>query len=192
MNYLDLATEAKRSKKFSLAIRYYQKELKESGPTIKVLQSAAKTYYLNNQKPLSVKFNLAAIHLYLHEEFEKFRQGDKKIRFCLDDIPANYANQYPHMIGDLLYYYTEQLKHLAHSYIDNDGMYRREPKLKQFAEIYYAKMIGDDSEEVTDKQLKEVENKQYLPVAYELVQKEIKWSEIDNPDVLELYINKTS
>lgn len=57
MNNFDLAIQAKREKNFDLALDYYEKELREEGLSVNLLQAIAKIYYLQKQNNLAVGFH---------------------------------------------------------------------------------------------------------------------------------------
>lgn len=195
MDYISLAIEAKKKKDFNLAIKYYQKQIVKKGVTIKVLQSAAKTYYLNKQKDLALQFYLASAHLYLHLEFKKFEKGDEYVRDLLDAVPKDKANQFPHMIGDLLYYTAALPKHVGHTYLDDKEVFKQEPDFKDYAEIYYAQILGDGSVQskfesirITPKEFEDIELNRYIPMGYQVLRNQIYWDKIDEVEVLRLYI----
>lgn len=195
MDYISLAIEAKRKKDFGLAIKFYQRQLMENGVSSKVLKSVATAYYLNNQKTLALQFNLAAAHLCLRREFEKFKTGDDEVRKSLDALPNEKKNQFPHMIGDMLYYSASLPKHIGHAYLDYEKTYAKEPKFRGYAQVYFAQILDDGSAEaklaafnLNPDEFEKIEAERYIPVAYNILYQEIKWAEIESPSVLNLYI----
>ena len=195
MDYITLAIEAKRKKDFGLAIKYYQKQIMEKGVSSKVLQSAAKAYYLNNQKKLALQFNLAAAHLCLRKEFEKFKSGDKEVREKLDALPLDKRNQFPHMIGDYLYYSPSLPKHVGHAYLDYEKTYAKEPEFREYAQIYFAQILSDGSADrkfevfnINPSEFEQIEEDCYVPVGYKVLHDQIEWTKIESSDVLNIYI----
>mgnify|MGYP001214715715 CR=1 FL=1 len=196
MNNFDLAIQAKRGKNFDLALDYYEKELREEGLSVNLLQAIAKIYYLQKQNNLAVGFHLAATHLALHMDHEQYKQGDPTLLAALQQVPKHIADQFPHPIGPVLLYDSNSPRHVAHALLDREETFQKAPEFRQYAEIYYSHILGDGSHEETlrkydltiEDQL-DFDEDRYNSVGYRFLIDMIKWSEIENPNVFELYLS---
>lgn len=195
MTNISLAVEAKREGKLNKALEYYEKQLDETGVSAELFQSIAEIYYLNKQNTVSIMFYLAATHLSLHYDNQQYNSGDARIKNALDELPTEYRGQFPHPIGDMLIYESNLPKQIGHAYMDHETTFENEPEFKSYAEIYAAELLGDGSDEAKRKEYRvtkgdslEMEAKRYMPIGFQVLVEHIEWSEIDNPNVIELYM----
>lgn len=195
MDYFDLAVQAKRQKKFDLALEYYEKEIGQEGLSVSVLQAIAKIYYLKKQHDFSIDFYLAATHLSLYLDNEHYKRGDIGIKQALQQIPASTANQFPHPIGTLLLFDSNSPRHIAHALLDREETYRKIPEFRPYAEIYYSHILGDGSHDATLRKFNlssrdqiNFDEERYIGIGFKFLIDSIKWSQIDNPNVMDLYL----
>ena len=193
-NYLTLAEEAIRERRFDKALEYYEAQLEENGLSVHLLRAVGKLCYLNGQNAASLQYHIAAIHLALYINNEAYKNGDKKVIKLLEEVPENHKNQFPERIGDILLYESHPQKHIGHSYFDQQAFFEKQPELKKYADVYYAELLNDgsasekfDEHNITKEDLTDREIKLYIPMGFSLIDKQIKWSEINNPDVYQLY-----
>lgn len=196
MNYFELALEAKRNKDFSLALDYYQKELDTEGISVNLLNAIAKVYYLLHNNSAAVKFYLAATHLEMHQNNLQLLNGDKNIELALQQVPEEIASQVPHPVGATLFYNYNIARHISHALIDHEETYEKFPEFRKYAEVYYSAILGDGSHdeilqkhELTAQDQKTIDDQYYIDIGFQLLIDSIKWSEIENLDVVELYLS---
>lgn len=196
MSTFELAVQAQRERKFDLAIDYYQQIINEKGISVNLLQSIAQAFYLKKQHDLAVSFNLAAVHLSLHTFLENYKQGDPAAVNALQSLPETIVNQFPHPIGALLIHEKNIIRHVSHALLDQEVILEKAPNLRPYAEIYYAQIIDDytvngvlQQYSLTEKAVLEFEVEHYLGHGYQLLLNQIKWDQLDNTDVMNLYIN---
>lgn len=194
MDYFDSAVQAKRNKEFNLALKYYEMEQKQEGLSVALLMAVAKIYYLKNERETALRFNLAATHLAMHLDYNHLKRGDFALRNALEQIPQNIRRQLPHEIAGMLYFNPNYSKHLSHAVMDSEAVFRSAPQLRPYADIYYASILGDGSDgptydkyNLSPKDLMEIEENEYIPTGLDILFKELKWDQIQNPDVYALY-----
>lgn len=193
-NYLTLAEEAIRERKFDDALEYYEKQLETNGLSVHLLRAVGKLCYLNGQSAASLQYYIAAIHLSLYINNEAYKKGDEKVIKLLEEIPEKHKNQFKERIGDILLYESHPQKHIGHSYFDQETFFEKQPELRKYADVYYAGLLDDGSasekfaeHNITEADLTDREIKLYIPMGFSLIDKYVKWSEISNPDVYQLY-----
>lgn len=198
MDYFDLAIQAKREKKFDLALEYYGKIGDEQGLSPNLLTSIAKVFYLKGFNSHAIAFNLASIHLGLHTDLVHYKRGDQAIAQALQQVPEKLANLFPHPIGALIAYDRNALRHLSHALVDHEGTFGQTPEFRPYADMYYALILGDGSHgqvfehyQLSNDDLMQFEEQHYFRYAYQTLIDNIKWTEIENPNVWELYLNVT-
>lgn len=196
MNDYDLAGQAKREGKFDLAIEYYQKVMNQEGVSIKLLQAVANVFYLKEFNDEAVAFGLAAAHLSLHIDNERYKKKDPATVNALKQIPEEITNQFPKPIGALLLYHPDIVRNISHALLDQEIIFEKEPKIRPFAEIYYAQLLGDGSEtetlqkyNLTGQDVLHFEEQEYIGYGYQVVIDEIKWTELERTDVAVLYVH---
>ncbi|MBP1916576.1 hypothetical protein J2Z23_003558 [Lederbergia galactosidilyticus] len=195
MDYMSLAIEAKRKKDFELAHKYYGAKMEQDGITAGLLRSISKIFYLEKQNYTALMFALAATHLSLFQYLQEYKNGDLNVKQALEVIPNEIIEQFPHPIGALLMHEPNTLKHIAHSYADQEEVYKDRPAVRMYAEVYYVQVLGDGSHvskleefRLTPEEHLNYEENEYIPLGITIIKDQIKWSEIDNPDVSMLYL----
>lgn len=193
---MSLALEAKRKKDFKLAHKYYSAKMEQDGITSGLLRSISKVFYLEKQNYNALMFSLAATHLSLYQYYQEYKSGDLNVKQALEIIPNDVIGRFPHPIGALLMHEPNTLKHIAHAYADQEEIYKDRPAVRMYAEVYYAQVLGDGSFasklaefRLTPQEQMNYEENEYIPLGITIIINQIKWSEIDNPDVSALYLS---
>lgn len=196
-NYLALALEAKRKKDFKTAQKNYDLLFQEEGLSVEILRSIGRLAYLEGKQMNAILYYLAASHLLLCEYIDKHENEDASVQQLLDRVPRAIVDQFPYTIGGLLATEPKLLIDLAHAAFDREDVYENHPELKPLSEIYYANILGDGSlmdtlkkEGLTVEQYNERNDELYYEAGIRYAAKFIKWDEIKNPNIFEIYLNQ--
>lgn len=196
MSTFELAEKAKREKKFDLALDYHQQIINDKGISVNLLQEVANIFYLKGVNDHAVAFNLAAAHLSLHVYQESYKQGDEAIKNALENFPKDLLEKFPEPIGALLTSERDTMRHLSHALMDQELIFEKAPAYRPFAEVYYAQLLDDGSEKdilkklkITNQDVLAFDRKHYFNHGFQILLGEIKWDQLDNPNVYQLYIN---
>ncbi|GEK30420.1 hypothetical protein KZO01_07290 [Kurthia zopfii] len=113
-----------------------------------------------------------------------------------DRLPSKIKKSLPVKGALMLYYDTNTLRHLAHAIADFDEeMMSKEPQLLAFKQLYEADLKGDYKSlqslmGVFNRSLDDIREEEaefYIYIGRELALEWIKWKQIDNLDVGQLY-----
>lgn len=196
MSSYELATEAKRAGNFDLALKYYQQIINETGLSANLLQALAETFYLKKQNDFAVAFNLAAAHLQLHIYEQNLQQGNSTVENAIKEVPEDIRKKFPKRVGVFLIYEKNIIRHISHALLDQELVFQKDPDLRRYAHIYRAQVLEDGSAselmekyDVTSEDVANVDEERYHPHGFRVLMREIKWNQLDNPDVWSLYIN---
>lgn len=194
MDYVDLARQAKIQADYRQAHHYLQEKMKAGGITSELLQRISEVFYLQGENYFALTFRLAAVHLHLYYAKQRYQADDADVRIALAGIPSNLAEQFPDPIGALLLKEMETFVHLGHCYADQTSVYKEKRAFEDYASIYHAYLLEDDSlEEVladvrlTQKEFEQIQEKEYIPLGMTVVLSQLQWDQLDNPDVPALY-----
>lgn len=196
MNYIELAVQAKREKKFNRALEYYEKAIGAEGLSVGILMGIGKVFYLKGQNDFAIRFFLAGTHLSLYLNNEHYKRGDIGIKQFLQQVPDHLARVFPHPIGAMILFDMNYTRHIAHALLDREEIFQRIPEIRPYAEIYYSHVLGDGSYQqklqkfnVTSQDQIKFDENHYNNIGYQFIIDSIKWSQIENPDVLNLYFD---
>jgi len=150
--------------------------------------------YLLGENQYAVAAYLSALHIEI-AKIEHYGLTEE-LKPLYDRLPNSVKQDLPVKGAMLFYYDTNTLRHLAHAIADFDEeMMSKEPQLLAFKQLYEADLKGDyktlqslmDVYNRTLDDIREEEATFYIKIGQELALEWIKWNEIDNLDVGQLY-----
>ncbi len=187
------AIELRNSGQYDQALNMFTAAIKEEPTNSNLFRGVGQVAYLMGEEKLAVSAYLSALHIEI-AKLEHFGLNEETQKMY-DQLPEVLTKDLPVKGAFILYYDTNTLRHLAHAIADFDqNALSQEPELIAFKEIYTAHLKGDqDFEEIlkiynrTESDYTQQESTFYIQIGKELALAWIKWDQLENLNVGQLY-----
>lgn len=196
MDLFELAKEASRQEDFEGAHDYYVQVMEEEGFTPKLLTGISTTFYLEKINYNALLFGIASIHLTLYASYQALLAGDENIKHLLDEVPEDMREEFPHSIGMLILHQPDILTYFGHVAVDHEQAFEKNPDIRKFAEVYYARLLSKEKFEaklkehdLTREEVNQKDISEYIPIGIKTIIENINWAEIENNDIAKLYLD---
>ncbi|MGX9134617.1 tetratricopeptide repeat protein [Rummeliibacillus sp. JY-2-4R] len=187
------AIELRNSGQYDQSLNMFTAAIKEEPSNSNLFRGVGKVAYLMGEQKLAVSAYLSALHIEI-AKLEHFGLNDETQKMY-DQLPEVLTKDLPVKGAFIIYYDTNTLRHLAHAIADFDeDALSKEPELIAYKEIYTAHLKGDqDFEEIlkiynrTESDYTQQESTFYIQIGKELSLAWIKWDQLENLNVGQLY-----
>lgn len=161
----------------------------------------ARTSYLRGDRFAALRGYLAAMHLQINAiegQLTKNPNSTASQQFNTEYETLNSKDKLalPAKAGFILFYDGALARHAAHAFFDLCGNY---PELKKYGQVYRAEVRDNDTVPSTLKKWAVSETDYriktrdfYIPKGQEFFLQVIQWSQINSPDVLNIYFRSTA
>lgn len=194
---LDKGVSFKRAGDLEGAKNCYIEALERDPKNMMTYISLGKTAHLLKQQNLAVRSYLASTHLQL-SPIEKAIQSNNlpmHLSFQYDSFPKELLATLPKKSAFTIFIDVNTPRHVAHSLVDlSPVMLKENPGLSQFADIYHAHILGDGSHNrvlqrygITANDQIETDEKIYIPYGRKFLIEELKWNQLSNQNVMDIY-----